>query len=102
MATTTIMSVHVNKGKTPKQCVSAQLNYIMNPEKTDGGALISSHACMPETAVNEFMLYRQEYLATPDGNLIMRFWSITSVRRSSPERSHRRKQTRSGKSWRPG
>ena len=62
MATTRIMSIHVNKGKTPKQCVSAQLNYIMNPEKTDGGALISSHACMPETAVNEFMLYRQEYL----------------------------------------
>lgn len=62
MATTTIMSVHVNKGKTPKQCVSAQLNYIMNPAKTNGGKLISSHACMPETAVNEFMLYRQEYL----------------------------------------
>ncbi len=63
MATTTIMSVHVNKGKTPKQCVSAQLNYIMNPAKTNGGALISSHACMPETAVNEFMLYREEYLS---------------------------------------
>lgn len=62
MATTRIMSIHVNRGKTPKQCVSAQLNYIMNPEKTDGGALISFHACMPETAVNEFMLYRQEYL----------------------------------------
>ena len=62
MATTTILTVHVNKGKTPKQCVAAQLNYIMNPVKTDGGALISSHACMPETAVNEFMLYRQEYL----------------------------------------
>ncbi len=62
MATTTVMSVHVNKGKTPKQCVAAQLNYIINPAKTDGGKLISSHACMPETAVNEFMLYRQEYL----------------------------------------
>lgn len=44
MATTTILTVHVNKGKTPKQCVAAQLNYIMNPAKTDGGALISSHA----------------------------------------------------------
>ena len=62
MATTTIMTVHVNKGKTPKQCVAAQLNYIMNPAKTNSSALISSHACMPETAVNEFMLYRQEYL----------------------------------------
>ena len=62
MATTTIIPVHVNKGKMPKQCVAAQLNYIMNPAKTDGGKLISSHACMPKTAVNEFMLYRQEYL----------------------------------------
>lgn len=62
MATTTILTIHINKGKTPKQCVAAQLNYIMNPTKTNGGALISSHACMPETAVNEFMLYRQEYL----------------------------------------
>ena len=25
MATTTIISVHINKGKTQKQCVSAQL-----------------------------------------------------------------------------
>ena len=61
MATTTILTIHINKGKTPKQCVAAQLNYIMKPTKTNGGALISSHACMPETAVNEFMLYRQEY-----------------------------------------
>ena len=61
MVTTTILTIHINKGKTPKQCVAAQLNYIMNPTKTNGGALISSHACMPETAVNEFMLYRQEY-----------------------------------------
>lgn len=61
MATTTILTIHINKGKTPKQCVAAQLNYIMNPTKTNGGALISSHACMPETAVNEFMLYRQKY-----------------------------------------
>ena len=61
MAATRIMSIHINKGKTPRQCVSAQLNYIMNPEKTNGGLLISSHACVPESAANEFMLYRQEY-----------------------------------------
>ena len=61
MATTTNLTIHINKGKTPKQCVAAQLNYIMNPTKTNDGALISSHTCMPETAVNEFMLDRQEY-----------------------------------------
>ena len=43
---------------------SDRLDYIMNPEKTDGGILISSHACSPETAADEFMLYRQEYLNT--------------------------------------
>ena len=63
MAATRIMSIHVNKGKTPRQCVSAQLKYIMNPEKTNGGLLISSHACVPESAINEFLLYRQEYQA---------------------------------------
>ena len=63
MATTTILTIHINKGKTPKQCVAAQLNYIMNPTKTNGGALISSHACSPETAADEFMLFRQEYQA---------------------------------------
>jgi len=61
MATTTILFIHINKGKTPRQCVSAQLDYSMNPAKTNGDALISSHACMPETAAEEFLLYRQEY-----------------------------------------
>ena len=63
MAATTILSIHVNKGKTPRQCVSAQLNYIMNPEKTNGGVFISTNACSPETAAEEFLLYRQEYIS---------------------------------------
>ena len=61
MATTMIMSVHVNKGKTARQCITDRLNYIMNPDKTDGGLLISSHACAPPTAADEFLLYRSEY-----------------------------------------
>ena len=63
MATTRIMSIHINKGKTARQCITERLDYIMNPEKTDGGILISSYACEPQTAADEFMLYRQEYLA---------------------------------------
>ena len=62
MATTRIMSIHINKGKTARQCIMERLDYIMNPEKTDGGILISSYACEPQTAADEFMLYRQEYL----------------------------------------
>lgn len=62
MATTHIISIHVGKGKTAHQSIKDRLDYIMNPKKTDGGLLISSHACSPETAADEFMLYRQEYL----------------------------------------
>ena len=61
MAATRIMSIHINKGKTARQCIGDRLNYIMNPKKTDGGILISTYACSPETAADEFMLFRQEY-----------------------------------------
>ena len=62
MAATRIMSIHNSKGKTPRQSITDRLDYIMNSEKTEGGVLISSNACMPETAADEFMLYRQEYI----------------------------------------
>ena len=61
MATTRIMSIHVGKDKTAAQCIRERLDYTMNPEKTDGGMLVSAHACSPETAAEEFMLYRQQY-----------------------------------------
>ena len=62
MAATRIMSIHINKGKTARQCIGDRLDYIMNPKKTDGGILVSTYACSPETAADEFMLFRQEYL----------------------------------------
>ena len=61
MAATRIMSIHINKGKTARQCIGDRLDYIMNPKKTDGGILISTYACSPETAADEFILFRQEY-----------------------------------------
>ncbi len=61
MATTRIMSIHVSKDKTAAQCIRERLDYIMNPEKTISGMLVSTHACSPETAAEEFMLYRQQY-----------------------------------------
>lgn len=61
MAATCIMSIHINKGKTARQCIGERLDYIMNPKKTDDGILVSTYACSPETAADEFMLFRQEY-----------------------------------------
>ena len=63
MAATRIMSIHINKGKTARQCIGERLDYIMNPKKTDGGILVSTYACSPETAADEFMLFRQDYQA---------------------------------------
>lgn len=63
MATTRIIPMHINKGKTIAQCMKARLDYVKNPDKTAGGELISSYACVPQTADQEFLLCRNAYLA---------------------------------------
>ena len=74
MATTRIMSLHINQGKTAAQCFQERMDYIMNPDKTDGGMLITAYGCVPEMAANEFALYRIEYLSktgrTPNNEVI--------------------------------
>lgn len=61
MATTRIIPMHLNKGKTLAQCLADRTEYGMNPDKTEGGTLISTFACEPETAVSEFALSKREY-----------------------------------------
>ena len=63
MATTRIIPMHINKGKTIAQCLKARVDYVKNPDKTAGGALISAYACSPETADQEFLLARSAYMA---------------------------------------
>ena len=74
MAATCIISIHINKGKTARQCIGERLDYIMNPKKTDGGILVSTYACSPDTAADEVMFFRQEYQAnqgiTPENEAI--------------------------------
>jgi hypothetical protein len=61
MATTRIISMHMNKGKTIAQCLTDRTDYAKNPDKTDGGELISSYACDPKTADAEFLLSKRQY-----------------------------------------
>ena len=61
MATTRIIPIHLNKGKTLAHCLEKSTKYIKNPDKTDNGNLISSYACHPETASAEFALSKSEY-----------------------------------------
>ena len=61
MATTRIMPMHMNRGKTLLQSLAARTDYVMNPAKTDGGLLISSYECDPASADVDFLLSKQQY-----------------------------------------
>ena len=47
MATTRIISMHVNQGKTIADCLTDRIDYSKNPKKTQGGELISAYECDP-------------------------------------------------------
>lgn len=74
MATTRIIPMHISKGKTIAQCLRDRIDYGKNPEKTNDGELVSSYECAPETADQEFLLARNEYIALtgrrPQGEVI--------------------------------
>jgi hypothetical protein len=61
MATTRIISMHVNKGASVAQCLRDRATYAKDPEKTDGGAFISSYGCDPHTADAEFLFAKRQY-----------------------------------------
>ena len=56
MATTRIMPLHVGKGRTESRAISDIIDYVANPQKTDGGKLITGFACDSRVADAEFML----------------------------------------------
>ena len=62
MATTRIISMHRNSGKTVAQCLTDRTDYAKNPEKTKDGELITSYACDPKTVDAEFLLSKRQYL----------------------------------------
>lgn len=74
MAATRIIPMHHNKGKTVAQCLKARIDYAENGEKTEEGEFISSYACEPKTAEEEFMLSKKEYFRltgrAPKGDVI--------------------------------
>lgn len=61
MATTRIISMHVNHGKTIADCLTARIDYSKNPDKAQGGELISAYQCDPKTADAEFLLSKRQY-----------------------------------------
>ncbi|MFI3227855.1 MAG: relaxase/mobilization nuclease domain-containing protein [Clostridia bacterium] len=61
MATTRLIAMHQNKGKTIAACLSDRTDYATNPEKTNEGELVSSYECDPRTVQGEFMLSKRLY-----------------------------------------
>lgn len=57
MAVTKILSI--------KQRVDNRINYICNPEKTEGGVLVSAYNCEPDSADFDFALTKAAALHTP-------------------------------------
>ena len=63
MATTRIISMHVNQGKTIADCLTDRIDYSKTPDKTQGGELISAYECDPKTADAEFLFSKRQYKA---------------------------------------
>lgn len=61
MATTRIIPMHMNQGRSMLQSIAARTDYAMNPDKTDGGFLISSYECDPASVEVDFLLAKEEY-----------------------------------------
>lgn len=61
IATTRIIPMHKNRGKTLLSCLAARTDYAMDKDKTADGELISSYECAPQTAAEEFALSKKIY-----------------------------------------
>ena len=61
LAATRLIALHQNKGKSVAACLKSRTDYAQNPEKTAGGALVSSFGCSPLTVDEEFLLSKRQY-----------------------------------------
>ena len=63
MAVTRLITHHISKGETVAQSLKDRFDYGQNPDKTQGGELISSYECDYQTADAEFLLSKAKYRA---------------------------------------
>lgn len=68
MATTRLIPMHKNVGKSLAYCLAARTKYATNPSKTNDGEFVSAYACDPMTVDAEFLLSKREYAAITGRN----------------------------------
>lgn len=61
MATTRLIPMHQNKGKSVAQCLADRTDYAKNPDKTADGEFISAYECDPATVDAEFLAAKRIY-----------------------------------------
>ena len=62
MAATRLIAMHQNKVRSLQKCLKDRTDYAQNPEKTEGGELVSSYQCDPEFVEEQFASSKREYL----------------------------------------
>lgn len=56
-----MIPLHTGKGQTIAKTLGRATNYVKNPNKTDGGELISAYKCNPDIADKEFLFAQRQY-----------------------------------------
>ena len=62
MATTNLIPLHVGKNCTAGSSIARVIQYVKNPEKTQGESLVTGYDCNPALADAEFMYMKKIYL----------------------------------------
>ena len=62
MATTRLMPLHIGKGRSVGTAISAIIDYVENPDKTDKGQLVTSYGCNAQIADKEFLYAKKCYI----------------------------------------
>ena len=61
MATTRLMPLHSGKGRSVAEALGRVTDYVENPEKTNGGDLVTAYQCNPSIADQEFLFSKRQY-----------------------------------------
>ena len=61
MATTRLMPLHVGEGRSISTAISDIIEYVENPDKTDGFQLVTGYQCDTRSADMEFLFSKRLY-----------------------------------------
>ena len=67
MATTRLIPLHAGKGRTVAEALGRTTDYVKNPEKTNGGDLVTVYRCNPSIVVDQEFLFSKRQYATITG-----------------------------------